>query len=102
MQRAGSPFAVLYMREHNAKSPKHDRKRFNSIVKRINFPFLPIIYLCLASSPSHNIAKFPMKLISSVIEYGLTGSLTGYENLGLKLRPQGRDLGHAIWEFHNA
>ena len=93
MQRAGSPFAVLYMREHNAKSPKHDRKRFNSIVKRINFSYLPIIYLCLASSPSHNIAKFPMKLISSVIEYGLTGSLTGYENLGLKLRPQGRDCG---------
>ena len=46
-QRAGSPFAVLYMREYNTESPKQGRKRFNSTVlwRQLTFPiFLLFIY----------------------------------------------------------
>ena len=35
------------MRKYNAESSKHNRKRFISIVKAINFSYLPIIFLCL-------------------------------------------------------
>ena len=35
------------MRKYNAESTKQGRKRFNSIVKTINFYYLPIIYLWL-------------------------------------------------------
>ena len=45
-QAGGLGHQFLYLREYNAESPKQGRKRFNSIVKMINFSYLPIIYLC--------------------------------------------------------
>ena len=42
-RQAGSPIAVLYMREYIAESPKQGRKRFTSIVKTIGFDHLVII-----------------------------------------------------------
>ena len=44
-QAGGLGHQFLYMREYDAKSPKQGKKRFNSIVKKINFSYLPIIYL---------------------------------------------------------
>ena len=44
-QAGGLGHLLQYMREDNAKSPKHGRKRFNSIVKTIGFDHLVIIYL---------------------------------------------------------
>ena len=43
---------LQHMHKYNAKSPKQDRKRFNSIVKTIHIFYLPIIYLCLQVSGS--------------------------------------------------
>ena len=47
-RRAGSPIAVQYMCDYNAESPKHDSKRFNSIVKTIHFAHF-VLYLIYAS-----------------------------------------------------
>ena len=44
-QAGGLGHQFLYMREYDAKSPKQGKKRFNTIVKKINFSYLPIIYL---------------------------------------------------------
>ena len=46
-QAGGLGHLLLYMREYDAESPKQGKKRFNSIVKTINFSYLAIIYLCI-------------------------------------------------------
>ena len=53
----GGGHQFLYVCEYDAESPKQGRKRFNSIVKTINFSYLPIIYLwcnCNFRNPSIN------------------------------------------------
>ena len=46
-QAVGLGHLLQYVREYNAESPKQDRKRFNSIVRTIDFDHLVIIYLCI-------------------------------------------------------
>ena len=42
--------SIWHMRKYNAESRKQGRKRFNSIVKTIDFDHLVIIYLCVLYS----------------------------------------------------
>ena len=60
-QASGLGHLLQYMRKYNAKSPKQGRKGFNSIVKTINFSYLPIIYLCTHLS-SASVSTFFQRL----------------------------------------
>ena len=44
-QAGGLGHLLLFMRKYNAESPKQGRKRFNSIVKTINFSYLPFLFI---------------------------------------------------------